>query len=373
MVKAAGSEAEAPTGHADLQLVQRTTVEQAIDGPLFRSFHKEILRATASSGRCLAIVRKLRPDVPRRGAVLLIHGFAQNRYTWHLSTRSLVNFFADAGLDVYNMELTGHGRSREFGSSSANSFEDYVLDASSVVGKVAEYSGHERIFLMGHSLGGAVCYAIAPRVTDQLAGVVTVAGMFGFGSNPITLWAGRLVTKLAGRSAFLNRLGASFWTRSIGEVVAARFETADALSASFPLAGWVPGSTEAHVAQERLLKGFDWTGVNIFLTIMQWATEGGMSKPGGFDYCADFARLKLPLLVTVGDRDRMLPPKDARPAYDRSQSPDKTLKIFSPVHEEVHWGHLDILLGRKAPLFTWPYLLDWILERCSDPHQAEQT
>ena len=364
MAEHSATEESTADGVGALEVVQRAVVEQAIDGANFGSFNKEVLRAQVSSGRTLALVRKYREDLERKGVVLLIHGFAQNRYTWHLSSRSLVNYFADAGLDVYNLELTGHGRSRDFGSTPATSFEEYVVDTSLVIPAVARYSGSRQIFLMGHSLGGAVCYAAAPRAPKCLAGVVTVAGMFSFGSNPLTRSAGRLVGRIAGEDSALTRLGASIKTRFMGKIVAEQFEAADAISAAFPLAGWVPGSTEPHVVQERLLKGFDWTGVNIFLTMMRWAADGSFETIDGRNYGDEFATLDVPLLVVAGDRDRMLPPEDARPAYDRSESKDKTFKIFNPIHEEVHWGHLDILLGKKAPQYTWPYLLQWLLERC---------
>ena len=80
---------------ARIELVQRASVEQAIDGGSFGRFDKEILRASAPSGRALAVVRKSRGDLSSRGAVLLVHGFAQNRYSWHLSTRSFVNYLAN--------------------------------------------------------------------------------------------------------------------------------------------------------------------------------------------------------------------------------------------------------------------------------------
>ncbi len=349
---------------ATLELQQRTIVEQSIEGATFGRFNKEILRAVTPSDRCLALVRKHREDLQQHGAVLLVHGFAQNRYSWHLSSRSLVNYLADAGLDVYNLELTGHGRSREFGTAPANSFDEYVDDASSVVAAVADYSGCGQVFLVGHSLGGAVCYAVAPQQSRHVAGVVTIAGMYHFGSNPITRHVGRLVGMVADMNSPLARIGASIKIRFLGKIVAERFDTADALSGSFPLAGWVPGSTEPHIVQERLLKGFDWTGVNIFLTMMRWAAEGTIESAGSRNYAHEFSTLDIPLLVIAGDSDRMLPAADARPAYDLSTSTDKIFKLFSPVHEEVHWGHLDLLLGKRAPDYTWPYLLDWLLERC---------
>jgi len=356
---------------ASLELVQRTRVEQAIDRQHFGQFNKEILKAVTPSGRSLSIVRKLREDVPRRGGVLLVHGFAQNRYTWHLSTRSLVNFLADSGLDVYNLELTGHGRGREYGTAVARKFSDYVEDAASVIPAIADHAGLDRVFLMGHSLGGAVCYAAAPDVAERLAGVVTVAGLYRFGSNPAMrrlaegLGALQRVAPLLGKAA---RIGTGVRTRAFGRLVANWWETADDLSAGFPLAGWVPGSTEPHIVQERVVRGFDWTGLNILLTMMRWAAEGNFDREDGHDYAEAFAALDVPLLVVAGDRDRLLPAEDARPAYDLSASTDKTWKVFSPVREEVHWGHLDIILGKDAPRFVWPYIQRWLLERCPEEH-----
>jgi alpha-beta hydrolase superfamily lysophospholipase len=349
---------------ARLEFIQRTRVEQAVDRERFGQFSKEILRAETPAGRSLAIVRKLRDDIERRGAVLLVHGFAQNRYSWHLSTRSFVNYLADLGLDVYNLELTGHGRSRDYGTASARSFSDYVDDGASVIRAVAQWSGLGRTFVAGHSLGGAVCYAAAPRVREQVAGIVGIAGLFRFGANPVTRGIAEFLEQLGRIEPIVRTLGAGVRTRLLGRVIAQFWEHADDLFWSFPMAGWVPGSTEPHVVQERLIRGFDWTGLNILLTMMRWAADGSFTGERGENYEEAFAALDVPLLVVAGDRDRLLPPEDARPAYDISRSHDKTYKLFSPAREEVHWGHLDIVLGRLAPTYVWPYVGNWILERC---------
>ena len=348
---------------AKLELVQRTRVEQAIEGSSFGTFGKEILRALTPQGRTLALVRKFRDDVPRRGAVLLVHGFAQNRYSWHLSTRSFVNYLADRGFDVYNLELTGHGRGREYGTSPARSFDHYVDDTAAVIEAASSWAAVDKMFIIGHSLGGAVCYAAATRVPERVAGLVSVAGIYSFGSNPVTRGLAKFLEALQPIEPLIRKLGAGIRSRFVGRVIVDRLEAADRISEMFPMAGWVPGSTEPHVLQERLIRGFDWTGLNILLTMMRWAADGSFEGEGGLNYADLFSTLDLPLLVIAGDKDRLLPPADARPAYDLSQSTDKTYKLFSPVHEEVHWGHLDIVLGEKAPKHVWPYIGKWLLER----------
>ncbi|MCO4773449.1 MAG: alpha/beta fold hydrolase [Deltaproteobacteria bacterium] len=346
-----------------VELVQQASVEQAIDGRRYGRFDKEILRAVTPSGRALAVVRKRRTDVARRGAVLLVHGFAQNRYSWHLSTRSFVNYLADEGFDVFNLELTGHGRSREYGTTAASSFDDYVDDASSVVDSVCAYAGVEDAFVIGHSLGGAVCYAAASRVPHRIAGLVSVAGLYSFGANSVTRGVARFLEALKPLLPVVRRFRAGVASRFLGRAIVDRLEQTDRLFGLFPMAGWVPGSTEPHVLQERLIRGFDWTGLNILLTMLGWAADGSFEGESGVDYAEAFSKLDIPLLVIAGDRDRLLPPADARPAYDLSASRDKTYKLFSPVNEEVHWGHLDIVLGEKAPKYVWPYVARWLLDR----------
>ena len=355
-----------PHTTARVELVQRTVVEQAIDGGRFGRFDKEILRASTPSGRALAVVRKSRGDLPRRGAVLLVHGFAQNRYSWHLSTRSFVNYLADRGFDVFNLELTGHGRSREYGTATALSFDEYVEDASAVLDALCVWGSAKSMFVVGHSLGGAVCYAAATHRPERVAGLVSLAGLYSFGANPVTRGIARFLEGMRPLEPALRRLGASVASRFLSRAIVDRLDETDRLFRLFPMAGWVPGSTEPHVLQERLIKGFDWTGLNILLTMLRWAADGSFEGEGGTNYAEAFSQLDLPLLVIAGDRDRLVPPADARPAYDLSRSHDKTYKLFSPVNEKVHWGHLDIVLGENAPEYVWPYIGKWLLARCED-------
>src|SRR5690349_2969564 len=92
--------------------------------------------------------------------VLLIHGFGQNRYAWHLPSRSLANHLARAGFDVFNLDLRGHGRSRHFGARRSRGIDDYVTeDLPSAVEEVYALSGKRPVYLVGHSLGGLVSYA----------------------------------------------------------------------------------------------------------------------------------------------------------------------------------------------------------------------
>ena len=74
------------------------TVEQTIDRRERATFVKELV---VTGGKIpLAMVRKRLADNGggTRAPVLLVHGFGQNRYAWHLPARSLANHLFEAGV-----------------------------------------------------------------------------------------------------------------------------------------------------------------------------------------------------------------------------------------------------------------------------------
>src|SRR4029079_5830964 len=115
----------------------------------------------------LAMVRKrwAANEGGTRAPVLLVHGFGQNRYAWHLPSRSLANHLAREGYDVFNLDLRGHGRSRALSSHRSRGVECYVReDLPSAVDEVQRLSGGRPVWVVGHSLGGLVSYAAAPAL-----------------------------------------------------------------------------------------------------------------------------------------------------------------------------------------------------------------
>ena len=96
-------------------ILQGRNVTQVIDRAATATFRKEIV--VTGGPVPLAMVRK---RVAHRDGtlapLLLVHGFGQNRYAWHLPARSFANHLAMSGFDVFNVELRGHGRSRMLGA-----------------------------------------------------------------------------------------------------------------------------------------------------------------------------------------------------------------------------------------------------------------
>ncbi len=343
-----------------LETVWSGEVEQVTHGEERVRLHKEVLRLEGELP--LAFVRKRRPEGAVLPPVLLVHGFAQNRYSWHSSKRSISAWLAARGYDVWNLELRGHGRSRDAGKGGAERFEDYVNDAL-----IASEALPGPAFWMGHSLGGAVLYGAATRAAPGAPeargraprGVIGIGALFRFGrANPAMAFLTRATHALKDLP-IMGRFQVR--TQLAGQLIGRLYGLSDATGYAVPLSGWWPGSLEPEILQERLENGFDWTSITVWQEMSRWAAEGRV------DFEERWKSTDVPLLVLLGDRDHLLPPDDGRAAYDLSGSQDRTLRIFDDWHDEVHWGHLDLILGKLAPKHVWPYLERWMRARSGAP------
>lgn len=349
------------------RILSSEIVDQSIDTGEAGRFRKEIVEVSIDAGAVI-LVRKRRADLAStKGAVVLLHGFGQNRYSWHLSSRSFANHLAQQGFDVFNLELRGHGRSRIAGSQYPGAFEDYVeIDAAAGIDAAIAMSGHSKVFVMGHSLGGAIAYAAAAGAPEKIAGVITIGGVFRFGH-------GQPIFKVLSRLYRLGRFPLDPVAKRIPYVpvdlagrilLAAKHVVDHPAFLRSPLMVWVPRSVEFAVLEERLNKGMDRTGFAVLRRMIEWAATGKfVGATPGVDYGGRFSALDLPLLVISGTKDMLCTPKDCVAAYDQSASADKTYFNFGPRQGGYHWGHIDLIFGKRAPEFVWPMIADWMSQR----------
>lgn len=338
-------------------ILRSEEVTQAIAPGTSGRFLKDLIRVDASQP--LSIVRKRLPGGARpRAAVLLTHGFGQNRYAWHLSNRSFVNYLASHGYDVFNLDLRGHGRSRAFGAKPAESIDDYLReDLPAALGETQSLSGHSRVFVIGHSLGGLVACAAAAHDARAFLGIVTVATPYRFGRGSASLTFLMRVAELAASAGILHAGPGRFPVRAVGAFMQWYRLAWDARMLPIPLRVWDPGSFEPRALREYLRRSFDQATVGTLVQLARLAVRGEFrSFDDREDYGAGIEALDLPLLVVAGSRDRLAPPASVRPLYDRSHAHDRSYRVF-PL------GHADLLLGRSAPATSWPAIEAWLAKR----------
>jgi pimeloyl-ACP methyl ester carboxylesterase len=78
-----------------------------------------------------------------------------------------------------------------------------------------------------------------------------------------------------------------------------------------------------------------------------------------YGYAERFEQLATPILVIAGEHDDLAPPSAVRPAYELSHSPDKQYQVFPR-------GHVDLIMGREAPMTVWPRIREWITSRSAE-------
>jgi alpha-beta hydrolase superfamily lysophospholipase len=338
-------------------------VRQKIESNLEGLFLKEVVAAPCADGARLAMVRKRLADgrAPR-GAVLLLHGITQNRYCWHLTRRSFANFLAFGGYDVYNADLRGVGRSRALGAPFPAAVDDHVeLDVPALVDAVRRHSGEERIFVVGFSLGGALAYAAAPRIEGALRGLVTFAGAYQLGRGlPALRQASRLCLELDRRFGPAPR-GAPSPAPLVGWLFHQYARFFNGPLNLLPLAAWEPGAMEGDLVLEWAKRAFDKTSYGVTFDVMRWAADKRFTdSTGGVDYAERWRSAEVPVLVLAGSHDLLNAPRGVKAAYDQARSPDRTYRELGPEDGGKPWGHVDLILGRRAPTYVWPMVLDWL-------------
>jgi pimeloyl-ACP methyl ester carboxylesterase len=302
-------------------------------------------------------------DPPTRATVLLVHGYGQNRYAWHLPSRSFANHLAAAGFDVWNVDLRGQGRSRLIGAPTPHTLHEYIdEDMPRAIAEVVETTGRQDMFLVGHSLGGLLSYATAPLLERNIRGIVTIGSPYLFTRGSTTL---RVLASLA---AGLERVGVRVGKEAIPLRLVAKSMNAARRYMESPLypiglRGWHAGAIEPEILAEHLEQAFDVASLQVMLTMFGWshgafggAIGGEASRRDGLTYAERFERCRLPLLVIAGTGDDMAPPASVEPAYLRSNSPDKS-------YRELPLGHIDLLVGTDAPKTTWLIVERWLRDR----------
>ncbi|QQC63900.1 alpha/beta hydrolase [Paraburkholderia ginsengisoli] len=253
---------------------------------------------------------------PTRATVALLHGLAEHagRYA------ALAGRLNGAGIELVAIDLRGHGHAPGK-RAYVKRFDDYLLDAQALLDAAAQSCAP--LFLMGHSMGGAVAALYAIERLDasgrRLNGLIL--------SSP-ALAPGRDVPRwMLALSQVISRVYPGFPAMKVDAALLSRLQPVVNANRNDPLVhhGAIPARTGAELllAMARIERGR--------------------------------AGLRMPLLVYHGTADKLTEPEGSRAFGQHAGSPDKTLTLHEgSYHETMNDVDRDRVIAA---------LIDWIEKR----------
>lgn len=245
----------------------------------------------------LRIYRRSWLPAKPRGTVVLVHGLGEHSGRYQHVAEVLV----EAGCAVYALDHRGHGKSegpRGFIDSFANAVDDIDLLVNHAHLEQRTYSSKPPVFLLGHSMGGALSLSYALKHGNKLAGLILSGSAVGFdGASPLMKPLSKLLSVFAPRLGMFA-IDPSLLSRDPATIAA---YTSDPLNAH----GKVPARTLGEI-----------------VNFVEWLPAG-------------LPLIKLPLLVMHGSADRLAGVAGSEMIMNRVGSKDKALKIYQGLHHEI--------------------------------------
>jgi acylglycerol lipase len=233
------------------------------------------------------------PETEPRALVLVAHGASEHSDRYAHVARRLV----DEGFAVYAIEHRGHGRS-DGPRALIDRLDHAVADLDQLVRLASERHPEAQVFLLGHSMGGAIAVRYAVLHGDRLSGLILSGPLAALEAAPAAQRvAARVLSALTPRLPVVA-IDASLVSRDPA-VVQAYVED--------PLVhhGKLPARTVAELA----------AAIDAFPD--------------------EVAKITVPTLIMYGTADGLCPPAGSVMLNERIGASDKTLKAYEGLHHEI--------------------------------------
>ena len=320
---------------------------------------EELIFARADDGWRIALTRLRARGTGHGGsAVICCHGLAANHVAFDPDERhSIARHLAEHGHDVFLLDLRGHGRSerpsRRTGRRWGWSFDDYLRrDVPAAIARVREL-GARTVHWIGHSMGGLLLYAHLARGNDPAvdSGIAVASSLDYSGARS---GFHRLVP--------LKRIAAGLPLVPIDLVAAASARLVGRVVGPFEAFNVWPSNVEPAVWHRVCSRGFHAVSTPVLLQLSTAMQPRGLLSSDGMEcYLEGLARSDVPVLALAGDRDAQCPPAAARATLEALGSPRRRCLVFGTGEGHAdHYGHFDLLIGRRARDEVWPHVVRWL-------------
>jgi alpha-beta hydrolase superfamily lysophospholipase len=228
-----------------------------------------------------------------KGIAVIAHGVSEHSDRYDHVARRLNG----AGYDVYALDHRGHGRS-DGGRANIGRISSAVEDIGSLIGIARDEAPGRSLFLLGHSMGGALALQFALDRQNELEGLVLSA-------PAVALEAASRFELLAGR----------------------------ALSVVAPGLGVFPVDPDTVSRDPEVVRDYASDPLNYHRKLPARTVA---ELAGAIEHFPErLPSLTVPLLVMVGTGDRLVPPDASRMVAAEAGSADKKLIEYDGLYHEI--------------------------------------
>jgi len=235
------------------------------------------------------------PPKPSFATVIVVHGVGEHsgRYI------NIVKQLVPLGIAIYSYDQRGYGLSPGR-RGYINGWHEYREDLREFVQHVNNIRGNTPLFLLGHSMGGLVVLDYVLHYPDGLQGVVASAPALPL-KGDIPAWFIRLAT-------LLNRITPTLQLKTPLQIEAVSRD---------------PQVVQAYLNDPLIHYYTTPRSVVSFENTATWVHQHA-------------SQLRLPLLMTHGEQDRLVPIHCTQPFFEQVCSTDKQFITYSNGYHETH-------------------------------------
>jgi pimeloyl-ACP methyl ester carboxylesterase len=230
------------------------------------------------------------------GTVILTHGYCLTEAVWHYQKRDL----AGGSFGLATWDLPGHGASPSAGPGGLSL--EVTVDA---LARVVEEVGDGDVVLVGHSLGGVITLGYLVRhsdvVRERVRGVVLVSTpLQHFARAAAGRWPGATLEARALDGVVQSVVESDLFDRVLAKDVG----TEEISALSYRLVRWGFGH-QPSPTQVRFIR-------DVLASVPPEVRAETFRIMTGWDFTPHLPQLRLPTMVVIGSRDRLVNPAESR-------------------------------------------------------------
>lgn len=250
-----------------------------------------------------------------RAQIIVLHGAGEYSEKY----ARLAEWFASRAIDVYLVDLRGHGRS-DGPRCHAEDFNDYILDLDKLIRFIEQKNSREKTFLVSHSLGGLIAFFYALNFPYRIAGIAASSPCLGLKLkiDPVKVWAISIFYRMLKNKSFASHIEPSMVTHD--PYIIQRF-AADPLIHHTVTASFYVQMTKAI----RYIKN-------------------------------NAGELRMPVFILQAGDDKICDVNTAKEFYQAIGSKDKGFKLYEGFYHEV--------LNEAGRETAYEDIYNWIIGRC---------